>query len=362
VISAIVFSVLSALGLNAVVPGRAASGLPPVREYNDVRNRDLRAYDFSKKPSLIPTLWFNTATRWPNPDKLPPGVIPGRIMEKAKNPGLGIRAIHARGITGVGVTMAIIDQPMSVHHPQFDGKIIAYKDFSRPPAFKTSMHGPAVTSLLVGKTIGTAPGAKLYFAAVPSWLLDAAYYQRALDWLISVNKSLPPGQKIRVVSVSAAPSGPGTPYTKNTINWEAALKRAKAAGILVLDCTQNHGVIGPCYLDAKYPENVKKCRPGFPGYEPGSYPGQVLAPCSPRSQAEEWFEGAYTLQYMGRGGLSWSVPYAAGVLSLGWQVNPKLSNQANLDLLFASAYGPDAQNRIINPPEFLRRVGETISR
>jgi serine protease AprX len=360
--SALVFSVCCALGLNAVVPGRAAGGLPPVREYDDVRNRDLRAYDFSKRPSLIPTLWFNTATRWPGPDKLPPGVIPGRIMEKAKNPGLGVRALHARGITGAGITVAIIDQPMSVHHPQFDGKIVAYKDFDRSGAAKTSMHGPAVASLLVGKTIGTAPGAKLYFAAVPSWLLDAAYYQRALDWLISVNNGLPRGQKIRVVSVSAAPSGPQTPYTKNTRNWEAALKRAKAAGILVLDCTENHGLIASCYLDARYPENVKKCRPGYPGYPPPVSPGRILSPSSPRSQAEEWFEGVYTFQFTGRGGLSWSIPYVAGVLALGWQVNPRLSNQAILDLLFASAYVPDAQHKIINPPEFLRRVGETLNR
>lgn len=361
-IAGFVLSVLCALGPNAVLPGRGAAGLPPVHEYDDVRNRDLRGYDFSKRPGLIPTLWFNSATRWPAPARLPPDVSPAKILERGKNPGLGLRAIHGRGITGAGVIAAIIDQPMSIHHPQFDGKIIAYKDFTPPPVYKTSMHGPAVASLLVGKTIGTAPGASLYFAAVPSWLLDAAYYQRALDWLLAINRGLPAGRKIRVVSVSAAPSGGGTPYTKNTANWEAALKRAKAAGLLVLDCTQNHGLVGPCYRDSRYPENVKKCRPGYPASKPGNYSGLLLAPTSPRSQAEEWTEGVYTFQYMGQGGLSWAIPYVAGVLALGWQVNPELPNGAILELLFASAYSPDGRNKIVDPPEFLRRVGETVSR
>ena len=44
------------------------------------------------------------------------------------------------------------------------------------------MHGPAVASLLAGKTIGVAPDANIYYAAWPSWLEDSRYAADALDW------------------------------------------------------------------------------------------------------------------------------------------------------------------------------------
>ena len=67
------------------------------------------------------------------------------------------------------------------------------------------MHGPAVASLLAGKTIGVAPDANIYYAAWPSWLEDSRYAADALDWVLEQNEALPEGEKIRVVSVSAAP-------------------------------------------------------------------------------------------------------------------------------------------------------------
>jgi hypothetical protein len=51
--------------------------------------------------------------------------------------------------------------------------------------------------------------------AAPSWNGDSAYQAAALDWIVDQNRALPEGQKIRVVSVSAAPSGPGSPFTQN---------------------------------------------------------------------------------------------------------------------------------------------------
>jgi len=60
------------------------------------------------------------------------------------------------------------------------------------------MHGPAVASLLVGDSIGTAPGAKIYFVAAPSWIADAKYQADALNWIIDKNNTLPEGEKIRL--------------------------------------------------------------------------------------------------------------------------------------------------------------------
>lgn len=332
--------------------------LDTVAAYADVRGKELSRLDLSGRGELIPTLTFNRKTVWPDAQKMPATPVPETLLVQARNPGLGIREIHSRGITGENVYVAIIDQPLYKDHPEFAGKIVQYHDTGCES--ESSMHGPAVTSLLVGSQCGTAPEARVYYAAVPSWKADAAYYAKGLDWILGVNKSLPINRKIRVVSVSAAPSGPGSPFTKNQALWDAACTRAEAAGILVLDCTENHGFIGACWYDAADPENVSKCTPGFPGLPEsrGSGGRGILVPASPRTTAEEYRRGDFSFQYCGRGGLSWSIPYCAGVLALGWQLRPELSGNEMKDLLFQSAFGDSTGAKIIHPSEFLRLVKE----
>ena len=330
-----------------------------VRPFEDVRFKDLRAIDFSDKRELAGTFWFNQKTVWPDSNGM--AVMAASLISNMKNPGLGIHKLHAEGITGKGVRVGIIDQPLFQDHPEFAGKIVAYHDVGCES--ETSMHGPAVASLLVGSQCGTAPGARLYYVAAPSWTADSAFQAKALDWLVTQNATLSATDKIRVVSVSAAPSGKGSPFKKNQEMWDAAVVRAEKAGILVLDCSEEHGFIGPCYYDANAPEEAAQCKAGFP-----SMPGRMgvstrlLVPCSPRTTAEEYTKGEFSYQYCGQGGLSWSIPYCAGVLALGWQVAPELTPAQIRELLFKSAHKTAEGALIINPPEFVRQAsGKMVS-
>lgn len=331
---------------------------PSIESYQDVRFENLSQSNIGE--SLIETLWFDESTQWSSQDKK----IAQNILKLGMNPGLGIRDLHSKGITGKGVRVAIIDQNMVLDHPEFKGKIVNYYDAgTNTSSFQGSMHGPAVTSLLVGQNIGTAPDALVYYVAVPSWLQDAKYYADALNWIIDENEKLPIGDKIRVVSVSAAPSGVGSPFTKNNEAWDIAYKRAADAGILVLDCTYEHGITAPCYYYLKDPDNIKKCIPGWPGvtdYRPAT--NRIYIPVSLRTTAEEYTNGSFTYQYTGQGGLSWSVPYLAGVLAMGWQINPTLTSSQLLDILFNSAYISDTSAKIINPLAFIERVKLTINK
>ena len=47
-------------------------------------------------------------------------------MENGKNPGLGIRALHGQGITGEGVSVAIIDEAIFLEPPEFSDRIVDY--------------------------------------------------------------------------------------------------------------------------------------------------------------------------------------------------------------------------------------------
>jgi subtilisin family serine protease len=336
---------------------QAVRPVTSVKEFDDVRWKDMSKLDLSDRAGLAATLRYNQRTVWPPPARLPGGCDPSKLLADGMNPGLGIRDLHRQGITGRGVNVAIIDQPMYLDHPEFKGKIAAYHDVGCGST--SSMHGPAVASLLVGANCGTAPDARVYYVAAPSWTADTAYQAKALDWVIEQNASLPASNKIRVVSVSAAPSGNGSPFKKNQETWDEAYARAEEAGILVLDCTRHHGFIGPCWYDASDPENVARCTPGFPG-KPASQAAsdRLLTPTSPRTTAEEYDKGDHRYQYCGRGGLSWAIPYCAGVLALGWQARPDIPPQQMRDLLFESAYSTGNGAKIINPKEFISRVRE----
>ncbi|HSK87698.1 MAG TPA: S8 family serine peptidase [Anaerolineales bacterium] len=330
----------------------------PIKPYQDVRNKDVRIYgDLGE--SVIQTLWFNESTNWPRKDK----DVANNIMTLGMNPGLGIRALHEQGITGKGINVAIIDQNMLLDHPEFHGKIVKYYDVgTKTASHEGSMHGPAVTSLLIGEKIGTAPEANVYYAAAPSWTGDAQYYADALNWIIEENEKLPEGQKIRVVSVSAAPSGEGSPFTKNNYAWDTAYQRAMEAGIRVLDATREHRITAPCYCDLHDPDNVAQCTPGWPAgkeYQLGK--SQIHIPAARRTTAEEYEQGNFSYQYDGQGGVSWTMPYLAGVLAMGWQIDPDLTSADLLDMVFASAYVTEGNVKIINPPAFIDKVKSSLN-
>lgn len=352
-------------------PAEASSGnfrtiktIQQVDFYDDVRWKDLSSIQ-NLKNDLVRSLTFNQDTIWPEQSVGTKSIdwVANKIIHSAKNPGLGVHKLHKMGITGKGVNIAIIDQPSYLKHPEFAGKIVEYYD-TGCETDESSMHGPAVISLLVGTNCGTAPDARVYYAAAPSWKKDAAYYAKALDWIIDQNKKLSGQDKIRVVSVSAAPSGQGSPFDKNNAMWDSACVRAKAEGIMILDCTddKSRGYIGRCWLDAGNPENVTKCNPWAPPNKDFTFNPDficVMAPSSPRTTAEDKDDGGFSYQYCGRGGLSWAIPYAAGVYAMGWQLWPEATPEQLKELLFKSAYTNKDGASFINPPRFINYVKKT---
>ena len=346
-------------------PGLTTDVVSMIAPYSDVRqfpglyvrneeNLVTSAGNFS--PDDIMTFWFNEDTEFPGYESLA-----AEVLENGKNPGLGVRELNARGITGAGVNVAIIDQNLAQpFHPEFADNIAAYTDVGTGQAEnRGSMHGPAVASLLVGQTCGVAPDAELYYAAAPSWTRDSAYYADALRWIIDVNRTLPADDKIRVVSISGAPSGEGSPFEENLEMWDAAVAEAQAEGILVLDCRIGYdtGIITPGYYDPSAPEDVTGFTVGYPNVEAGRmFTDTIYVPTSFRSTAEAYSPDHNTFQYTGQGGLSCGIPYAAGVLALGWQVDPSLTNDEIVTLLFDSAYTDGDGNKIIDPPAFIAAI------
>lgn len=326
---------------------------------------DVRGIDETKTlapgeyvPEDIRTYWFNEHTVFEGNEELA-----AKIIENGKAPGLNLSELHAQGITGENITVAIIDQPLLLGHPEYAGKVIQYHTVGLAETDSpSSMHGPAVTSLLAGNTIGTAPGVKLYYVAIKAWDRKAPEMgAQALDWLIEQNEALPEAEKIRAVSVSA--DFTNSEYFDRHTAWDEAVKRAQAANILVLDCRQEYDtcIFWPSFFDPNNRDDIALSKIGTPDGDFLECPPQALGtPVGYRTTAETYYENEYSYSYDAVGGHSWAVPYGTGVLALGWQVNPSLTGQELIALMRQTAYKNASGDQFLDPSAFINSVRSTL--
>jgi hypothetical protein len=192
---------------------------------------------------------FDSKTQWPTSDKTPVGFDWQKTMETGKDPGLGTRNLHKQGIKGTGIGIAIIDQPLLVDHQEYKARLRLYEEINILPDTWATMHGAAVASIAVGKTVGVAPGADLYY--ISAWTGDwepemneftwnFSYYAQAVQRILEINRGLPEDQKFRVIAMQV-----GWTSRPDALGYDevtAAGKEAKSAGIFVISSS-----LGPLY-------------------------------------------------------------------------------------------------------------------
>ncbi len=256
-------------------------------------------------------------------------------MELGKDPGLGIRNLHAQGITGRGVGIAIVDQTLLVDHQEYAGRLRLYEETDDITGgwAGAQMHGAAVASIVAGKTVGVAPEADLYYIATAFGgassfeNIDFSYLARSIRRILAVNRTLPADRKIRVISTEIG----WDPKSKGYADVAAAAQEAKAAGLLVVSSSveQVHGFkfhgLGRAPLSDPN---------AFESYEPGTfwakefYKGRqfsdrLFVPMDSRTTASPTGNDEYV--FYREGGWSWSIPYIAGMYALAAQVNPAIT-------------------------------------
>ena len=362
-----------------------------VSKCEDFRGKDLSKENFSNIPiDVLRTIEFDTETLWPGKENLPQGFDPEKLLEESKNPGLGIQELHEQGVTGQGVVIAIIDQKLDINHPEYKDAVFDYSEYGETEKEAISMHGPSVASLLVGKDCGVAPAAKLVYRAVPagrSFLFDA----EALNDIVEKNKIVPQNEKVRVVSCSI---GYMVENPEPGLNeWIDALKKAKEAGIFVVDVggdqigipfsgggspekkddtesylswlRQDEGdeELNKLISEGNIDEILKKLRETKKEdlanisdsdlrkkveTHLNERKTEIVVPSDYRTMASSWSkEGQY--MYNGRGGISWSVPYLAGLFALALQINPHLEREEIAEIINGSAVVNKKGLRIVNP-------------
>lgn len=302
----------------------------------DLRSSNLTRLDLSKSKADLMYASFDTVTQWPASDKMPPDFDWQKIMEINTGPGLGIRSLHEQGITGKGISIAIIDQPLLVDHQEYIDRIRLYEEINVTPDTEATMHGAAVTSLVVGKTVGVAPEADMYY--IGSWTGDwnaetqeftwnFEYYAQAVHRVLEINKSLPEEHKIRVIAMQIGWS----PERKGYQAITDAVNEAKAQGIFVISSSlsqfydmQFHGLGKDPLAD---PDDFASYRPGLfwqkDFYQAGLSSPTLMVPMDSRTAASP--TGIHDYVFYRTGGWSWSIPYLAGTYALAAQVKPEIT-------------------------------------
>jgi hypothetical protein len=300
----------------------------------DLRSADLKKLDLSKSNADLLHALFDSKTQWPSADKMPPDFDWQKTMELGKDPGLGVRVLHKQGITGKGVNIAIIDQPLIINHVEYPDRIKLYEEINIVPGTPSQMHGPAVTSIAVGKTAGVAPDANLYYIA--TWMFDPAdsgksltytYYAQAIRRMIEINKALPEDQKIRIISMSVGTN----PSAKDYDQFLSAIDEAKAAGIFAihvgLEQTYGWRYMGLGRDPLSDPNDFQSYKPAA-WWAQDFYDGRLptdtlLIPMDARTTASPTGKQDYV--FYAQGGMSWTVPYLAGMYALAAQVKPDIT-------------------------------------
>ncbi|HUU18968.1 MAG TPA: S8/S53 family peptidase [Sedimentisphaerales bacterium] len=311
-----------------------------------IKNVSLANLDLKDHAKLLDKMRFDSRTEWPEPNKMPEGFDPARLLEEGKNPGLGIRSLHEQGIDGRGVGIAIIDQPLLKNHQEYAEQLVMYKALDLQARFASpQMHGPAVASIALGKTCGVAPKSVLYFFATSPGFEQ---WYKVINKIIQLNETTEVSEKIRVVSISAGRFS----QQPNFSRWKEALKKAEQHGILIVTCDRsvlNYGTL--TRLSDKNPDDPHSYRRGMFGDA-----GTVLwVPTGNRTTA--CWRGADLYTYEREGGMSWGAPYLAGLAALAYQVDPKIEPKTIVESLLRTAVHTDV-GPVVNPKGFIKSVGE----
>ena len=284
------------------------------------------------------------------------------------SPGLEIKALHKDGIDGAGISVAIIDQKLLTTHREYRDKLVYYHELGDMEGEPNSMHGPAVSSILSGKNCGVAPGANLYYWAVPvhGEGTGGDRYASGIRSVIDFNATLPEEEQIKVLSIST-----GFSHENGGDEFVVAIQEAQDAGIFVASSSY------PYYTTpalAVYNAALQKggSRDNINDYivqpELVEYRGQtaemivserhqrddemnyasVWVPVEPRLLASP--SGSIWYELFATGGDSWATPYVAGVAALILQANPRLSNEQVTEII-ANTAGENSNGLLMIVPK-----------
>lgn len=283
---------------------------------NFVFSKDI---DWSNSREIFKYLSFNEKTFSDTPSEhLPKGYNPQEVFAKGKSIGLGIDKVHSQGFTGKGVSVAICDWQLKPHK---DLNVQEYHCAEYASQVEDYFHASAVTGILAGKQTGVAPEVNVYFYAEYQDNSENGGNDliNTFKSIIEKNKSLPEGEKIRVISISGSPYGDETEVNELIVKLENS-------GVWVLTSPEFFENFG--YLAKKDPMVNSD---DFNNYQIANGDIDALFVNSgdrtvPTPESEESY------RHDSHASASWAIPVVAGYYALACQADPSIDKDKFIKL------------------------------
>lgn len=276
-----------------------------------------------------------------------PGAVQARLYERRPRRDTywpeesGVPEAHARGITGKGVLVGVLDTGCDADHLELRDKEIDFCYVPLEPmpeavrvvrGFDTNGHGTHVTSIVAGKNVGVAPEVDLMVASVIESETVKTSLQRvviALDWMLSRFQLEQNAQKPAIVNMSLGfrQEWIRPPQFQSVMEGMRLLLSTLFVDFKVLPVVSigNDGpgtVLAPGY----FPESLSVGAVDF-DLEPAWFSGSGLSPVTGKPEPDIAGYGVRVLAalerdisrrslYAEKSGTSMAAPYVTGIAAL----------------------------------------------
>ena len=248
----------------------------------------------------------------------------------------------ARGLTGKGVTVAVIDSEVALSHPALRDRVIHRRNYTREAWGTPDTHGTAVAGIIGAESTeytGMAPHVTIYNYKVLA--TQRAFNGTDFDGALAIQQALEDGVRVANCSWGAGAAADGTSREARACDraWRFGLTIVKSAGnngpgqrtlttpadaegVIVVGATGDDGLKVESY-SSRGPTRDNRARPHL--VAPGGVKGVGLQGLRPGGGVDgiTW-------------GTSFAAPHVTGLLALLLERNPELSPTAQREALLAA--------------------------
>jgi len=260
---------------------------------------------------------------------------------------LNIPAIHALGITGSGIKVAVIDTGIDRDHPDLQGGIYEIKNVTGEPFAATHGHGIGAAGIIGARNNNTGILGTAYDCQIlgikgmrESGGGSLTEIIAGIDYAIT--------SMVHIINLSL-----GT--TSNAPAFEAAIKRATAAGIYVVcsagNAGQDNSVVYPARYEESYAVGATNQAGKVSAFSSRGWEVDIAAP------GERVLTTWKNKSYARVSGTSFSAPYVAGLFALFLHAGIKISHKRlKLTAIDIEEPGQDQKSGhgLIDPVKFIQ--------